>query len=59
MEWAACGTFGGAGRGSVQTDGAQRFFVSKAGDGGYQRLGIGMERRAEDPLCRADFDKFA
>lgn len=59
MEWAAFRTFGRAGGGGVQTDGARGFFGAQAGDGGYQGLGVGVEGRAEDPFGGADFDKFA
>jgi hypothetical protein len=59
MEWAASRPFGRAGGGCVQTDGAHRLFAAKAGDGGYQGLGVGVEGRAEDALGGADLDKFA
>ena len=59
MEWAACGTFGGAGGGCVQTDGTYGLFQPKPGNGGYQGLGVRVERWSEDPFGGTDFDKFA
>ena len=59
MEWAASRPFGRAGGGGIKTDGAHRLFAAQARDGGYQGLGIGVERWAEDALGGADLDKFA